>query len=119
MGSLFPLLLGKTYVFDRAYNDLSFWHKIMQSESHFVTRLKGTTYCRIVEHRVQQEKSEECLVLLDGFYKPTKSTFSQHKEMPKDIKLRHIIYRDTATKKVFHFVTSDFESPATAYRRYL
>ena len=31
---------NKTYVFDRAYNDVDFWEKIVRAKSHFVTRLK-------------------------------------------------------------------------------
>ena len=42
-------------------------------------------------------------VLYDGPYTPLKA---------KPVKLRHIIYRDRLTKKIFHFITSDFKASA-------
>lgn len=111
---LFKLLPGKTYVFDRAYNDLSFWYEIMQADSHFVTRLKNYPRLRMQEIKSKIKKSAQCRILFDGIYRPTKATFGHHPTVPKDITFRHIIYRDPETGKVFHFVTSDFKSSATA-----
>lgn len=38
----FRLLPGKIYVFDRAYNDVDFWQKIVAAGADFVTRLKDS-----------------------------------------------------------------------------
>lgn len=110
---LFKLLSDKTYVFDRAYNDLSFWYDIMSSGSHFVTRLKNIPKNKLKLILSKIKKSDRCKILFDGIYTPTPSTLSRHSNVPKDIKFRHIIYRDPESGKVFHFVTSDFKSSPT------
>lgn len=111
---LFKLFPGKTYVFDRAYNDLSFWYEIMQAGSHFVTRLKNVPKNRYKEIMAKMRKSNRCRILFDGIYLPSPLTLKNHPAVPRDIRFRHIIYRDPESGKVFHFVTSDFKSPATA-----
>lgn len=105
------LLPGKMYVFDRAYNDLSFWHQIMLYGSDFVTRLKNVPRNRYKQILAKARKSKCCRILYDGIYKPT--SFYNHPQVPRDIEFRHIIYRDLESGKVFHFVTSDFKSSAT------
>ena len=107
----FNLFPGKTYVFDRAYNDLSFWYNIMLHGSDFVTRLKNVPQNRYKEVLAKAKKSKRCRILFDGTYKPT--NFANHPSVPKDIEFRHIIYRDLESGKIFHFVTSDFKSSAT------
>jgi len=95
------LLSGKTYVFDRAYNDFEFWQKIIDAGSHFVTRLKSCPRNRYLQIKVLGKVKNKDGILYDGPYVPSKE---------KPIPLRHIIYRDTLTKKVFHFITSDFKA---------
>lgn len=109
---LFRLLPGKMYVFDRAYNDLSFWYKIMLHGSDFVTRLKNVPCNRYKKLVAEAKKSKQCRILFDGIYVPT--SFYNHPEVPREIQLRHIIYRDLESGKIFHFVTSDFGTCATA-----
>ncbi len=99
------LLQSKTYVFDRAYNDFDFWQKIVDIKSHFVTRLKEHPRLRMMLMKVLQFQRDKDGVLYDGPYTPLKE---------KSIELRHIIYRDKLTKKIFHFITSDFASSAKA-----
>lgn len=113
VASLLKLLPGKTYVFDRAYNDLSFWYKITSSGSHFVTRLKNVPRNKMKVIKAKLKKTDRCRILYDGIYRPTKPTIARHPEVPKNIEFRHIIYRDPATKKIFHFVTSDWKASAT------
>lgn len=96
------ILSGKIYVFDRAYNDFDFWDKIVSSKSDFVTRLKDCPKNRYLQIKVLQEVKDRDGVLYDGPYEPTKP---ENRE--KDLKFRHIIYRDPLTKKIFHFVCSD------------
>lgn len=109
---LFKPLSGKLYVFDRAYNDLSFWYQIMTHGSDFVTRLKNFPRNRYKEIMAKAEKSARTRILFDGVYTPT--SLYNHPEVPKDIEFRHIIYRDPESGKIFHFVTSDFKASATA-----
>jgi hypothetical protein len=108
----FRVLPGKMYVFDRAYNDLDFWYNITQVDSDFVSRLKSCPRIRILEIKLKIKKLDGVGVLYDGVYKPSKNTFQNHKSVPNNIKFRHIVYRDPATKKLFHFVTSDFNMKA-------
>jgi hypothetical protein len=103
---------GKTYVFDRAYNDLDFWLKIMDAGSHFVTRLKDCAQLSKQQFDVLKEKPDENGVLHDGFYRPSPAQFHIRREVLEVTRLRHIIYRDPETGKVFHFITSDLKAPA-------
>ena len=50
--------------------------------------------------------------MIDQAYKPSKSRLRQHPEVPKEIKLRHLVYRDPKSQRLFDFVTSDLEAPA-------
>jgi hypothetical protein len=108
----FELSSDKTYVFDRAYNDISFWWKITIIRSHFVTRLKDSPKLHYHRNIVLEQAGEKDGVLWEGQWQPTAACLTQHPEVPKDFKCRHIIYRDSETKKVFDFVTSDWDSPA-------
>ncbi len=97
------ILPGKTYVFDRAYNDFEFWSKIMDAKSHFVSRLKDHPRLRMLQIKVLLHQKDKNGVLYDGIYSPLQ-------QKPK--RLRHIMYRDPLTRKIFHFITSDFKSGA-------
>lgn len=109
----FQIARGKTYVFDKAYNDLEFWQKIISNGSHFVTRLKKCSRRKYRHFDVLRGKDEETGVLWDGKWKPSKSALHQHRHLvPKNFAVRHIIYRDPEQKRIFDFVTSDFTAPA-------
>ena len=103
------LLQGKMYVFDRAYNDFNFWEKIVHVGSDFVTRLKTSQRNRVLEKKVRRGKKDKCGVLYDGIFHSTSLAAKKSK-----IKLRHVIYRDKLTEKIFHFVTSDRKATAQA-----
>jgi putative transposase len=103
---------GKTYVFDRAYNDLDFWLKIIAANSHFVTRLKECAHLGKLEAQIQRHRMEAVGVLHDGFYRPSVLQHHRHREELEITQIRHVIYRDPATKKLFHFVSSDLKCPA-------
>lgn len=103
------LIAGKMYVFDRAYNDFNFWNKIVAIGSDFVTRLKDCARNRALQKKVLRGRKNKSGVLYDGPYISTSPSAKNSK-----IKLRHIIYRDRLTKKVFHFVTSDHNLSAKA-----
>lgn len=102
---LLRIVSGKTYVFDRAYNDFKFWQKIVEASSHFVTRLKDCPRLRMMLMKVLRSQADKDGVLYDGPFTPLQK---------KPIELRHVIYRDPLTKKIFHFITSDFKASAKA-----
>jgi len=104
----------KIYVFDRAYNDLSFWLKIIDAGSHFVTRLKDCAKNRDLRAKILRKAMNKDGVLYDGAYEPSAVLAIRHRERLRTVRIRHIIYRDPATKKVFHFATSDLRSSAQA-----
>jgi len=106
---------GKTYVFDRAYNDIRFWLNIIQEQSDFVTRLKDSasiSALRSLIVDVIKARGDHDGVLYDGGYKPSVPVVNRYKEELEGIKFRHIVFRDPDTKKIFDFVTSDFDSEA-------
>jgi hypothetical protein len=103
------LLPGKMYVFDRAYNDFDFWSKIVAHGSDFVTRLKDCHRNRELLKKVLRGNQDRTGVLYDGRYHSTSPSAKD-----SDVKLRHIIYKDRVTGKIFHFVTSDPKLSAKA-----
>lgn len=110
----FELHPGKTYVFDRAYNDLSFWVNIIDAASHFVCRLKENFKNKELLIEILSKNENKDGVLFDEPYEPSEANIKRHElEDHKKIKLRQIIYRDAITKKVFHFVSSDLNCAAT------
>jgi putative transposase len=106
------LQAGKIYTFDRAYNDVDFWLKIIDAKSHFVTRLKDCKKVKKLQLNILRENREKTGVLYDGFYVPSTSQMNLHQEKLEVTQIRHIIYRDPETKKIFHFVTSDLKLSA-------
>ena len=95
------ILANKIYIFDRAYNNVGFWEKIIRRNSHFVTRLKTSKTRRALERALTGTKTSKYGVLCERKYSPT----ADRKET-SDLNLRHIVYRDEKTQKFFHFVTS-------------
>lgn len=106
------LQFNKTYVFDRAYNDIDFWLKIIDHGSHFVTRLKNHARNHMLAIKVNIKNGDRDGVLYDGKYQPCAPLTARLKREGRTLLLRHIIYRDPETKKLFHFVTSDLKVSA-------
>jgi len=110
----FELHPHKTYVFDRAYNDIHFWLKIIDASSHFVTRLKNCSIAKLTAGKTAEDKNKDG-VLYDGIYKPHLQSLVNAgvaKDRRDEVEFRYIVYRDPETRKIFYFVTSDFQSPA-------
>ena len=112
IASQFKISSGSTYIFDRAYNDLNFWWRIIRNKAHFVSRLKECPTRRIQKKILLHGCEDKVGVLWEGENRPIPMTFSRCPDVPKDIKFRHIIYRDPESKKIFDFVTSDFQTCA-------
>ena len=107
------LMPNKIYVFDRAYNDMDFWLKIINCKSHFVTRIRDCKKNRKMLEQIVNKNPNKDGVLFDGLYQTsTPLKYHRCKEQLKTKKFRHIIYKDSITKKLFHFVTSDFKLTA-------
>lgn len=106
------LLSKKIYVFDRAYNDFSFWLKVIDSGSHFVTRLKDCKKNSELRTKILRKAKDQDGVLYDEDYVPSATLEWRHGERLKAVRIRHIIYRDPETKKIFHFATSDLKLSA-------
>jgi putative transposase len=104
---------NKIYTFDRAYNDMDFWLKIVAAGSHFVTRLKDCEKLRKFQVKILKENEHLDGILFDGFYVPSVVQMNLHREKLEVTQLRHVIYRDPETKKVFHFITSDLKLAAS------
>jgi putative transposase len=113
VGFQLEILPKKTYVFDRAYCDLIFWLKIIAIGSHFVTRLKMCSKLIALQAKILKKAGKNATgILYDDFYCPSISQYNKHKEVLEVTQIRHIIYRDPTSLKIFHFVTSNLKTPA-------
>lgn len=101
------LASGKTYVFDRAYNDYAFWALILQAGSHFVTRLRLCAAYKRLQARVLAEAGDRDGVLFDEVFSPGAEVAPKYRETIRLARFRRVIYRDPETKRVFHFLSSD------------
>ena len=96
------VLADKMYIFDRAFNNLEFWKKIIKRNSHFVTRLKTSKKRRALERALTGTTTSKYGALCERKYNPIAES-----KRTSDLNLRHIVYRDEKTQKFFHFVTSE------------
>ena len=96
------ILADKMYIFDRAFNNVEFWKKIMKRNSHFVTRLKTSKKRRALERALTGTKTSKYGMLCERKYCPIAEG-----KRTSELNLRHIVYRDEKTQKFFHFVTSE------------
>lgn len=89
---------GETYVFDRGYNDFSWWYKIHKAEAFFVTRLKSNTKYETITEKLTGKNEG---VLFDN-------TIKLNDDYPEE--LRHIRFYAKEIDKIFDFVTNDLKS---------
>jgi len=97
---------NKIYVYDRAYLDLKLWTQIAEAGSHFVTRLKTTGFTKWLDATVLCDTSQTG-VLYEGEYEFGDQPTKRHEKYLQTTRLRHVVYRDPFSKKLFHFVSSD------------
>lgn len=114
IGKRLSLQTNKIYVFDRGYYDFQFWQQIELAGSQFVTRLKKMGKRLAYLHATVPALKDPTHygVLYDGLWTPSESTAYRKGVKPKRIQLRHIIYRDPESGKVFDFLTSCFDQEA-------
>jgi transposase len=121
ISKLFVISRGKTYVFDRAYNDVEFWWKIVSNGADLVSRLKKCSYSKWRHKLILAENEGKDGVLWEGTWRPSYPVLLKAKHIPKNFSLRHIIYRCPTSKKVFDFITSNRKASAqtiaNTYRR--
>jgi hypothetical protein len=98
-----------TYIFDRAYNEFLFWFSVVEAGAHFVSRLKKCSYSKWRRKIILKENENKVGVIRDDKWKPSYSVLRKLPFVPKNFKLRRIIYKCPETKKVFDFITSDFK----------
>jgi hypothetical protein len=108
----FPIEPNATYIFDRAYNEIDFWVKIIRAKAHFVSRLKEYKSSRRDLKKARYLSKTKLGVLWDGEWKPCKQVRKAREALLKGVRFRRIIYRDPDTKRTFEFITSNFRYSA-------
>lgn len=98
------------YVFDKAYVDLDYWTQIMDGGAHFTTRLKETPRNQELKQDVLRNNDKDG-VIFDGDWTPSERS-RKNVKAAKGKDFRQIVYRDPRSKKVLHFITSEFSTPA-------
>ena len=91
---------GSIVVFDRGYNDYSWFYRLTKEKVYFVTRLKKNAKFSTIEH-VPLEKSQRS----EGV---SSDHFIEVQSKKGTYILRKIGYRDLKTKKFYYFLTNNF-----------
>ena len=99
-----PLLDGATYVFDRAYNDYSWYHSMTLRDIRFVGRMKTTAKFEVIEALQTSGKG----VLKDELIRL--SSAKAKKDCPST--LRHIRFLREEDGKELSFITNDLKRTA-------
>jgi len=101
-----PLLDGATYVFDRAYNDYSWFRDMTERQIHFVGRMKSNAKFEVLEElsAIGDGVLEDQLIRL--------SSPMAKKQYPGV--LRRVCFRREDDGKVLSFITNDMNRSATA-----
>jgi len=99
-----PLLDGATYVFDRAYNDYSWFHDMTELRIHFVGRMKSNAKFEVIKSLPVTGDGvlEDQLIML--------SSPMAKKQYPGV--LRRVCFKREEDGKVLSFITNDMERSA-------
>jgi hypothetical protein len=99
-----PLMPGATYVFDRAYNDYTWFNAMCEQDIRFVTRMKSNTQFETVEPRKVTEYGvrEDAMIRL---------TSARGKELCPRL-LRRICFTREEDGKQLVFITNDLDRSA-------
>jgi len=100
-----PLLDGATYVFDRAYNDYSWFYDMTERQIHFVGRMKSNAKFEVIENlpAIGDGVLEDQLIRL--------SSPMAKKQYPGV--LRRVCFKREDDGKVINFITNDMNRSAT------
>jgi hypothetical protein len=85
---------------------------LFKLESLRVSRLKKCSYSKWRHKKLLLENVGKDGIIRDWNWKPSCPVLRKAPHVPKYFTLRHITYRDSETKKVFDFITSDFQASA-------
>jgi hypothetical protein len=102
-------------IFDRGYYKYSWWDSLKKHNIKFVTRLKSNTNYSVLGQLTMEMPPDTEGVIKDERI----GLFSEDglEDYPQDLRL--ITYRDPKTKKVYQFITNDFqEFPETIAQLY-
>jgi len=101
-----PLLDGATYVFDRAYNDYSWFHDMTERQIYFIGRMKSNAKFEVIEElpAIGDGVLEDQLIRL--------SSPMAKKQYPEV--LRRVCFKREDDDKVLSFITNDINRSATA-----
>jgi len=101
-----PLRAGATYVFDRAYNDYSWFHDMTERQIYFIGRMKSNAKFEVIE---------EFPAIVDGVLEDQLIRLSSpmaKKQYPGV--LRRVCFKREDDGKVLSFITNDMNRSATA-----
>lgn len=99
----FPIAEKSIYVFDKGYICFQFLEKINKNRAFFVTRTKSNTQYKIIERRQKTRKEIKADWIV---------AFSSYKSKDYPEQLRVVRYYDKETKKVYEFMTNNFNLSA-------
>ncbi len=100
----FNIEKNQIYVFDRGYNDYSYFYEIHEKKAFFVTRLKKNAKFRVVRKKITGNKHG---VISERIIKIVGTNKDSYNEP-----IRMIEYFDEETNKRLRFVTNNFKMKA-------
>ena len=107
-----PLLAGTTYLFDKAYCDYNWWHRIDQAGALFVTRFKRNAGLSLVRQR-RLPRAAQGVVLEDAIVRFKHPNPSGGRRNPYRQPLRRlVIARPDKPDHPLVLATNDLSSPA-------
>lgn len=99
-----PIMAGVTYVFDRAYDDYSWYYEMSCQGTHFVGRMKTSAVYTVIETR----EAKEDFILEDQVIRL--SSDQAKKDCPTD--LRRVKIRREEDGKTLVFISNDLKRTA-------
>lgn len=110
---------GATYVFDKAYYDYNWWHKLHSQGAFFVTRLKRNAGVEVVKQRKIKEQ-DRGVILEDAViqFKHKQSSSSRPTNAYYGKTLRRIVVRRPDKKTPLVLVTNDRKRHATQIAKF-
>jgi len=106
VGRAQPIEPGAIYVFDKAYVDYDWWHRLDQARCTFVTRPKSNVKLELIKNRRLSKTASAAGIVSDSI---VALASEQRKRLP--IKLRRIqLRRDDGT--VLSLISNDLRRPA-------
>jgi len=103
--SFFDIVADSIYCFDRGYNKYHWLYTIEQNKSFFVTRAKDNIKYTVIGQHTDSKKNNvlsDEIISFTGFY--------QQQDYPKSLRL--VRYYDLETKRIFAFLTNNFNLSA-------